>query len=127
MAMVPSSSKARESAIERALVARVAALGGRAEKVRVIGRRGFFDRLVVLPGGRVIFVECKRPRGGRWSLHQRLYASAYQALGLEVALLRKSEDIDALLKCKNRTAWRRSGSECPHVPPRKRNITYDYI
>jgi hypothetical protein len=98
MAIVPSSRKVRESAIERELCERVAALGGRAEKVTVIGRRGFFDRLVLLPGGRVIFVELKRPRGGRMALHQTLYASAYMALGAEVALVSKSADIDRLLK-----------------------------
>ena len=98
MAIVPSSRKVRESAIERELCERVAALGGRAEKVTIIGRRGFFDRLVVLPGGRVIFVECKRPRGGRVALHQTLYASYYLGLGLEVAIVRKSADIDQLLK-----------------------------
>ena len=103
--MVPSERKTRESAIEAELVARVEALGGRCEKVQVIGRRGFFDRLVALPGGRVVFVECKKPRGGRVAVHQRQYADAYRALGLEVALVRKSEDIDALLKPrKNRHA-----------------------
>jgi hypothetical protein len=96
MARKPSLAKIQESAIERELCARVAAVGGRAEKVTVIGRRGFFDRLLLLPGGRVIFVECKRPRGGRVALHQSLYASAYLALGAEVATVRKSEDIDRL-------------------------------
>jgi len=53
----------REAAIETELIMRVRALGGIAEKTTVIGRRGFFDRVVVLPGGRVVFVECKRPKG----------------------------------------------------------------
>jgi len=96
MARKPSLANIRESAIERELCERVKAAGGRAEKVNVIGRRGFFDRLVILPGGRVIFVECKRPRGGRVALHQSLYASAYTALGAEVAMVRKSADIDRL-------------------------------
>ena len=88
----------RESAIERELVARVQAMGGRCDKVRVIGRRGFFDRLVVLPGGVVMFVELKRPRGGRLSEHQRKWANDYRTLGLVVALVICSEDIDALLE-----------------------------
>ena len=97
MAVVPSTRKTQESAIERELVQRVEALGGRCEKVTVIGRRGFFDRLVVLPGGRVIFVECKRPHGATWAAHQRQYFGIYRTLGLEVALIKKSEDIDRLL------------------------------
>jgi hypothetical protein len=98
MASVPSyKPKLRESAIERELVDRVGHAGGRAEKVTVIGRRGFFDRLVLLPGGRVVFVECKRPRGGIVALHQREYAERYRALGVAVALIKNSADIDRLL------------------------------
>ena len=54
--MIDPATVPREAAVERELVRRVRALGGLCEKVRVAGRRGFFDRLVVLPG-RVIFVE----------------------------------------------------------------------
>ena len=71
--------------------------GGEAEKVRVIGRRGFFDRLVLLPGGRVIFAELKRPRRGRLSVHQIRRRDRYLALGAEVAVVKNSADIDALM------------------------------
>jgi hypothetical protein len=87
----------KENAVETELVARVRALGGRAEKVTVMGTRGFFDRLVILPGGRVIFCECKRPRGGRMSAHQIERARVYTALGAVVAVVANSADIDALL------------------------------
>ena len=40
----------RENVVEEELVRRVRAIGGIAEKTTVIGRRGFFDRVVVLPG-----------------------------------------------------------------------------
>jgi hypothetical protein len=88
----------RENAIERQLRERVEALGGECIKVTVIGRRGFFDRLVVLPGGRVIFVEVKRPRGGRTTTHQMLWHSRFDLLGLAIAVVKNSADIDALLK-----------------------------
>jgi hypothetical protein len=87
----------REAAIETELIMRVRALGGIAEKTTVIGRRGFFDRVVVLPGGRVVFVECKRPKGGRLSPHQILRIHQYRQLGAEVAVVAYSEDIDRLL------------------------------
>lgn len=89
--------KTKESAVEQELVRRVHALGGVCEKVQVLGGRGFFDRLVVLPNGRVIFVELKRPRGGRLSPHQISYAGRYRALGAAVALVASSADIDRLL------------------------------
>jgi hypothetical protein len=86
----------RESAVENELCRRVAARGGLCLKVQTIGRRGFFDRIVVLPG-RVIFVELKRPRGGRLSAHQKGYAESFAALGASVALVQSFTDIDRLI------------------------------
>jgi len=48
-----------ETPIENALVKRVKALGGMAEKFTSPNRRSVPDRLVTLPGGRIIFVELK--------------------------------------------------------------------
>jgi len=87
----------RESAVEAELRRRVTERGGMCEKIMVIGQRGFPDRLVVLPGPRVIFVELKRPRGGRLSPHQREYIARFEALGVAVAVVRNSADIDRLL------------------------------
>ncbi len=87
----------RECTVEAYLVKRVEELGGTAEKVAVLGARGFFDRLVVLPKGRVIFVECKRPRGGRFSQHQLQRHARYRALGAEVAAVKNLDEVDRLL------------------------------
>jgi len=95
---MPSSPlNVKEESIERYLCERVKALGGIAEKVTVIGARGFFDRLIVLPGGRIVLAECKRPRGGRLSPHQRLRHIAYGQLGAEVAVLCTIADVDRML------------------------------
>lgn len=53
----------RESAIERYLVKRVKEVGGRAYKFVSPGRRNVPDRIVVLPGGRLYFVEVKATAG----------------------------------------------------------------
>ena len=87
----------KENVVEEELVRRVRAAGGVAEKVTVIGARGFFDRLVLLPGGRVVFVEVKRPCGGVISPHQILRHARYETLGAAVAVIRNSADIDRLL------------------------------
>jgi len=94
---VNPAKQTKEKTIEEELVRRVRALGGIAEKTTVIGRRGFFDRVVVLPGGVVIFCECKKPKGGRMSAHQIERARIYRALGAVVAKIDTSEDIDRLL------------------------------
>jgi len=88
---------ASESAVERELQMRVEALGGLCIKTAAIGRRGFFDRVVVLPGGRVWFVELKRPKGGRISPHQKWHMSEFSRLDAPVALVKSSKDIDWLL------------------------------
>jgi hypothetical protein len=86
-----------ERLVEAELTARVIAAGGLCDKVVALGRRGFFDRLVVLPGGRVVFVETKRPRGGRLSANQKALHDAYRSRGCEVRVVRNVEDIEALL------------------------------
>ena len=86
-----------EKVVEEELVRRVEAAGGVAEKVRVIGARGFFDRLVVLPGGNILFVELKRPKGGRVSHHQHARHEKYKKLGARVAIVRSLREIDSLL------------------------------
>lgn len=94
---MPVKITSKENLLEAELVVKVKAAGGLAEKVTVKGYRGFFDRLVVLPGARVIFVECKRPRGGRWAMHQRQRFWRYRDLGATVALVKNSADIDRLI------------------------------
>lgn len=89
---------AKEDSVEELLVRRVRALGGRCEKMALQGRRGFPDRLVILPGGRMILCECKRPAGGRLSPHQISLHAIYKTLGVAVAVVRNSADIDQLLK-----------------------------
>jgi hypothetical protein len=92
----------REMLVESALIGAVEAAGGIAEKVTVLGRRGFFDRLIVLPGGRVVFCEVKRPRGGTFSAHQIQRHKVYRALGVEVAIVKNSADIERLLSSRQK-------------------------
>ncbi len=50
-----------EKHIEEALVKRVKTLGGLCEKFTSPAKRSVPDRIVTLPGGKVIFVELKAP------------------------------------------------------------------
>jgi hypothetical protein len=87
----------KEAKIEALLRARVEAAGGLCLKITTLGRRGFPDRLVVLPGGRVVFVELKRPRGGKLRVHQIQYFKLLTALQVEACVVRSVQDIDELL------------------------------
>lgn len=83
-----------EVSIEDYLIARVKELGGVTRKVIYKGRRGAPDRLCILPGGRVVFVEVKRPKGGRHSGQQNEEIALMQSLGAEAYFLKTKEEID---------------------------------
>ena len=77
------AADAPERSVEQALVHAARAAGGVARKLLTPGVRGAPDRLVLLPGGVVRFVECKG-RGGRLSASQCREHARLRALGCEV-------------------------------------------
>ena len=85
-----------ERDIEKKLVKGVAAAGGIAYKFTSPARRGVADRLVVLPGGRVIFVELKTDAGVLSPL-QKAFAADMQRLGQQYLCLYGADDVTAFL------------------------------
>lgn len=75
-----------EKDIERAFVARVKSLGGMAEKFTSPGRRSVPDRLVTMPGGRIVFVELKAPGKKPTDVQQRDH-NRRKALGCDVRVI----------------------------------------
>lgn len=75
-----------EKQIEQALIRRVKELGGICEKFTSPGRRAVPDRIVTLPGGRIVFVECKAP-GKRPTLTQVLDHERRRSLGCDVRVI----------------------------------------
>lgn len=73
-----------EKDIEAKLRTRVESLGGRCLKWTCPGWRGVPDRIVLMPGGRIYFVETKRPRGGELSPMQKKWCKWLTALGFSV-------------------------------------------
>lgn len=76
----------REKTIEEALVKRVKALGGMAEKFTSPSKRSVPDRIVTLPGGRIIFVELKAP-GKKPTMRQELDHQRRRNLGCDVRVI----------------------------------------
>lgn len=71
-----------EKDIEQKLVKKVRQYGGWCLKWVCPGWAGVPDRIVLLPGGRVIFVEMKRLLGGRLSDRQRWWGKTLIDLGV---------------------------------------------
>lgn len=69
-----------EKDIEKRLVREVKKLGGLCLKWVSPGNSGVPDRIVLMPGGKAIFVELKRP-GGKEGALQRYWKATLETLG----------------------------------------------
>lgn len=87
----------REREVERHLRERVEAQGGRCEKFDPSLSPGMPDRIVMLPGGVLVWVELKKPKGGRLSELQRFRHRQLRALGQRVEVVWTKEQADALV------------------------------
>jgi hypothetical protein len=88
----------REASIEGYLRARVSDVGGLCVKLNPAGLVGIPDRLVVLPGGRVAFVEVKKPRGGVVGKAQFIWRDRLLGLGVMHRFAFTREDVDELME-----------------------------
>lgn len=86
----------RERNIEYYFKKLVESYGGEVRKLQWIGRRGAFDRLAVMPGGCVYFVELKAP-GEKPDPHQQREIDRFEALGAECWVIDSFEGTDKLL------------------------------
>ena len=86
-----------EKDVEKKLVDGIRKIGGVAFKFVSPGQSGVPDRMVVLPGGRIVFVELKtavgRMTGLQKAQHRRL-----AALGCDVRTLYGDDDVVDFLK-----------------------------
>ena len=86
----------REQRIERQLVQQVSKLGGLALKFVSPGMAGVPDRLLLLPGGKAVFVETKapgkKPRPLQVHRHEQL-----RALGFRVYVIDEMKQIREVL------------------------------
>lgn len=72
-----------EKDLERRFVAAAKDLGCDAEKLVAAGKRGWPDRTVLMPGGKVLFFELKTPKG-KTSKQQDLIHTQLRCKGFEV-------------------------------------------
>lgn len=86
-----------EKDVEKYLRNRVEKAGGRAYKFVSPGNNGVPDRVVVLPGGRVYFVELKDVRG-RLSPMQGLQLQFLAQVGCEVRIIDTRAGVDMFME-----------------------------
>lgn len=86
-----------EKEIEKKFREKVKAAGGRAYKFTSPGNSGVPDRLVVLPGGRIGFIELKQA-GKQPSKLQERQMEKLKDLGCRVSVLDRTEDIDDVIE-----------------------------
>lgn len=99
----------RESKIERALVDAVRKQGGIAFKFTSQTMNGIPDRLVLLPGGQIGFVELKAP-GKQLRLLQKKRKAQLEALGFLVFTVDRLDMIDGTIK---RIVHGKNGGDAP--------------
>ncbi len=85
-----------EKDIEKKLRLMVERHGGFCLKWGCPGWSGVPDRIILLPGGRVIFAETKRPKGGKLSKLQKWWQDKLRSLGFLAGSVWSEADVDAL-------------------------------
>ena len=82
-----------EKEIEQKLVAMTRRHGGHCLKWVCPGWSGVPDRILLLPGGRVLFVELKRPKGGVVAKRQEWWRRELRRLGFDAYVARDPIDL----------------------------------
>lgn len=87
-----------EKRIEEYLRERVKSIGGRAYKWTSPGNNGVPDRIVIIPEGKIHFVELKKPRGGKTAALQKLQQKRLLELGVNVWQIHTKEQVENFIK-----------------------------
>ena len=86
----------QEKDIERRLTRLVEKHGGRCLKWTCPGWKGVPDRILLFPGGRVIFVETKRPKGGKVAPLQKWWKDELRRLGFLSLIVSDDQGLESL-------------------------------
>lgn len=86
-----------ESTIEKRLKKEIEKIGGKALKFISPGMSGVPDRIVLMPGGKIIFVELKAP-GKKLRVLQEYRAKELRSLGFQVECINSLKGITEFIE-----------------------------
>lgn len=87
----------REKDLECKLRERIAKAGGRCLKFEAPGNAGVPDRIVVFPGGKIVFLELKTLQGTLRPL-QKKWNQELRQLGCDARILKGECEVEAFLE-----------------------------
>lgn len=94
-----------EKTVEEKLVEEVKKLGGLCYKFTSPGNIGVPDRIVVL-NGKTVFVELKKPEGGRFSKMQEYQIRRIHENGGIVVRIKNYEEVDKFIEVIQQKGWK---------------------
>ena len=101
-----------ESQLERKLFERVKKMGGMCLKFVSPGRAGVPDRIILMPEGKIYFVEMKSPRGEINPIQEYVFEK-FSRLGFKVHIINSDEAIKNFLQeIYNEQLQRRFKNDC---------------
>ena len=86
-----------ESQLEENLCKKIKKLGGMALKFMSPGRAGVPDRIILMPGGKIYFVEMKSSNGPVNPIQEYIFEK-FEELGFKVHILNSEQTIENFLK-----------------------------
>lgn len=87
-----------EGSVENYLRDSVKDVGGWCIKLPAIYETGIPDRIVIMPGGKICFVELKRPVGGKHTAIQKYQMNKLKSLGCMARLVSNKADVQKLIE-----------------------------
>jgi hypothetical protein len=116
----------KESAIEVRLAKEIRRAGGQAWKFTSPSRAGVPDRIVLLPGGRVIFVELKTEIG-KLSALQKATQEQLRLLGFDVRTLYGIQEVRDFINEVQSMGLSKSGRVVDPLAPEVRALSLDGV
>lgn len=90
-------AKVSEREVEKFLIDEVKKLKGLCLKFQSPSNSGVPDRIIIMPDGKIYFIELKRPKGGKLSSLQKYWFKKLKQYKVNVVVLKNKEEVKGWL------------------------------